>query len=150
MKKITILVLVLLTFGLITPVFAAPDPPTVGVRVNMYIADQTLTAGEPFYIRHGWQLTAGNVPGMGAYDFIIIIEGVPVDPGFRYLTVDPGTNNTVVYHLYNFPQGLPEGTYNIYGFWYAPCSSGTHPDTCTNPNQSVANGERTVTLVVTP
>ncbi len=150
MKKITILVLVLLTFGLITPVFAAPGPPTDGVQVNMFTPDQTLIAGEPFFIRHGWTLTEGNSRGMGALDFNIIIEGVPVDPGFRYITVDPETNETLVLHLYNFSQGLPEGTYTIYGFWYLQCIDGSHPDTCTNPYQSVANAERTVTLVVTP
>ncbi len=145
-------VLIFLMIALLSalPSFAAPDPPLEGVRVNMYIPEQTLTAGEPFYIRHGWTLTEGIVPGMGAFDFNIIIDGVPVDPGLRYLTVDPNTNLNHVYHLYNFPNGLPEGTYNIHGFWYLPCEDGSHPDTCTSQYQSVASYEMDVILIVTP
>ena len=144
MKKTSLIITILLIFAFSTPVSAAREAPVVGTQVSIFNSGiQTFQAGVPFYISHGWCWDVGKSQAIGLWDFKVSIDGKPVEDGIRY--IQPANQTTgcgqldygVVIRIYNFPEGMPVGTYIFEGFWYIPCQYGPDPSGCTNPNAPV-------------
>ncbi len=151
MKKITLIILVLFVLASAIPASAARELPTVGEVILIHPADVppppeviTFDAGKAFHIRHGWCWNTGTDQAVGVRDFRLSIDGVPVEDGLRFTQPSPdqtsGCGNLgfgSITRIYNFPDGLPAGTYTFEGFWYISCQYGPNPSECTDPNAPV-------------
>lgn len=150
MKKITIIILILFMFALITPASAAREIPIVGEQICLHPycdSEQTFFADEPFYVAHGWLLEGEHA--IGNWDFNLYIVGVPVPDGRRFISPAGNDEFGFVWRIYNFRNGLPAGEYTFVGFWFIPCQYGPDPSECTTPNEPVVAYENTVTITFT-
>jgi hypothetical protein len=110
-------------------------------------------AGKPFYIMHGWLPVFGETKAIGVFDFNLEINGEQVEDGLIYIQPYPGGDYGYFWRIYNFPQGMPEGTYTFVGRWYAPCQSQIvhNPSLdCPQPNEPLLSETSTVTITFTP
>lgn len=148
--------MILLIFAFSTPVSAAREPPVVGTKISIFNSGiQTFQAGVPFYISHGWCWDVGKSHAIGLWDFKLSIDGIPIENGIRY--IQPANQTTgcglsdlgVVSRIYNFPEGLPVGTYTFEGFWYISCQYGPDPSGCTDPNEPVLALQSNVIITFT-
>jgi hypothetical protein len=147
MKKITITILVLVMLVLATPASAAREIPSVGDRINIFNSgSQEFPANTPFHIRHGWTIDFSESQAIGAYDFILMVDGEPVEHGLRY--AQPKPDGTVL-RIYNFADGM-SGEHTFTGFWYVPCYAGPDPDNCQQPNKPVLSRTSEVVVTFTP
>jgi len=152
-KNITFVLVLGILFVLlalaVTPAGAERKNPAIGERINIGGAggDMNISAGVPFHIRHGWMTTPGGTQAIGIFDFDLEIEALNVRPGLRYFDFEAET----LMRIYNFPDGLPEGTYAYIGRWYAPCQY-VNEDLANCPilNKSVLFHETTGNIIVNP
>ena len=109
-------VLAILVLVIAVPVYANGKDP-IGTRVNLLAGDQAVSG--PFHVFHGsYTLLPNELPAFGKTDFTLEIDGVEQNGRFVNYVVDGALIHG---HLYNFPDGLPAGTYNFKGTWVAPC-----------------------------
>ncbi len=136
-------------------VFAAPGNPREGL----------VTAERPFHVRHGFinnsdeplgegfdvvmYITrwSGTVPTKGPFEFgqtyrftsDYVLRGTSDQCGPTYRTqTEP---ETCEWFVHDFPDGLPEGRYDLWAVWEAPCSAWVDlgfTDTCDDPSQIVS------------
>lgn len=154
MKKMIILLFFVFLLLAAAPA-AAETKETVGERINL--VDQTptqLVADTPFHIYHGWWVWAPVDTPIGRYDFQLDINGVIQKEDFVYRYVDSSDKPESLYRdwVFNFPDGLPEGTYTFTGHWFAPCrvvQEYGYPVTCPTPNDKleVITESLTVTFI---
>lgn len=152
MKKTTLVVLILFMLALVTPASAARELPVVGEQICIHsdcTPPETFLAGDPFYIRHGWLWDAGNNRGLGIWDFNLLLDGVPVADGIRYIVAPSDGLHGSITRIYNFPEGLPAGEYTFTGLWIITCQSGPNPSECATPNEPVIGGVNEVTIIFT-
>jgi hypothetical protein len=84
MRGMTILTaIVLVALGLALGA-SAETKARVGTRINLFGgAVQTLPAGQPFHVSHGWQLQGGTPHGgLGDYGFVLVVDGVELREDF--------------------------------------------------------------------
>jgi len=126
--------------------FMDPDNPGVG--------SGPFTAGEPFYIRHGF-INEGAEPLGPGYDVSIyvmsfedfassgevtrytsdyVVRGTSDQCGPTYKTQEGSA--TCEWFVHEFNDGLPEGRWALWAVWEAPCSAWVElgaTDTCSDP-----------------
>ena len=144
--------------------FMDPDNPMVG--------SGPWTAGRAFHVRHGFPARGPDPLGAG-FDVVLYITGMDPIPGefgggpagetVRYTsdyvlrgdseacgpTYKTQTDSvTCEWFVHDFPDGLPDGRYDLWAFWEAPCwawleygfvDSCTDPDTVTSMFSSGVN-----------
>jgi hypothetical protein len=137
--------------------FMDPNNPDVG--------SGPWTSGRPFHVRHGFVNTGDQPLGEG-FDVVMYItlwDGSPdaalqYQPGqtYRFSSdyVMRGTSDqcgptyktqtgseSCEWFVHDFPDGLPEGRYDLWAVWEAPCSAWVDlgfTDSCTDPNEVVS------------
>jgi hypothetical protein len=71
--------------------------------------------------------------GLGLFDFEMWIDGESVPADF-VSTMKLSTDGAGKLWVFNFPEGLPAGTYEVNGVWSYPCMAYDHPpSTCDSP-----------------
>ena len=133
---------------------------TVGDRIDLASPPATFTAGEPFYIQHGWGWETGEAPyqpaslALGKLQFTLAVDGEVIEPTFVWRTVD---DDRLFWQrwIFNFPDGLSAGTHRFTGTWSGPCMEMVHSNlyfgTCEQPTEVVvAIGPLTRTIEFTP
>jgi hypothetical protein len=117
MKKRTIAILAILAAMLAVVPAAAGGRGTVGGKLDLLgNCNEPMSYGEneAFHVIHGWK---EEPPGYRS--FRLYIDGAPIRGGLRFPSVDnstrPVTHGVLV--LYNFPSGMPAGTYTFRGEW---------------------------------
>ena len=144
-RSLTFVVLVILLTVAVIPVSASRPMPTTGEQINILSGgDRSIGAGEPFFIMQGW--TIDDTKNVGQYDFKLELAGVSLKNPLRFISKTVNLNM----RIYNFPEGLPAGTYAYTGRWYAPCGEFFDPADCAIPNQSVEAYSSIGNLLVTP
>ena len=130
-----------------TSAAAGREMPTVGDQVYIFNGgDIVINAGVPFHIRHGYLAKSIDADAIGVFDFNLEISGIQLKPGLRYTSPETG----LVQRIYNFPQGLPEGTYSYIGRWYAPCQYILGLAECPDPNKPVLDIIQTGKIIINP
>lgn len=153
MKKITLIILVLMFFGIATQVSAAHEPPTTGDLICIHPlcnppAMEAFPANSPFFIKHGWLFEVGT-QAIGTWDFNLIVDGVPVQDGIRIINIQADAKSGSISRLYNYPDGLPAGVHTLKGVWIIACQYGPDPSSCMTPNEPVVASENTVIVTFT-
>jgi hypothetical protein len=156
MKKriplVTVFLIVVL-LAAVTPVAADQKVP-VGERIRIYDGAMTFTAGTPFNIRHGW-IQPSTDEAIGVFDFTLDVNGVPQREAFKWFYVQSGDTDMLTRLIvYNFPEGMPIGTYTFTGHWYAPCQYAMdwlgYPGPCATPNAKVETNTRSLVVTFVP
>jgi len=148
MKKNMLIVLIIMALVLVTPASAAREQPVVGDRIFIFSDGvQRFPADSPFHIKHGWTVVPGETQAIGVHDFFLEIDDEPVLNGLRYISPNPHEAYGLAIRIFNFPNGLPAGTYTFKGFWYQPCQYQYSLAECPDPNESVLS--KTTTVVIT-
>ncbi len=136
---------------------AQPVTPTeVGARISVFGgATQTFPAGQPFHFSHGWQVKPDTDGALGAWRFLLTLDGVELNPDFIDLRqIDDPVNGHLIHRVYvfNFPNGLT-GTHVFGGTFAGPCdelvAQGFVSGPCVTPNAIVAADGYPVTTTVT-
>ncbi|HEX7621276.1 MAG TPA: hypothetical protein VF359_08765, partial [Anaerolineales bacterium] len=98
---------------------------------------------------HGWYGLTPGTQAIGIVDFQMEINGSSARPGVRYdaSNKQAGCEKFCVGTQYDFPNGLPAGTYTFTGNWIVPCQYGDNPSECSTPNQAIIIS--TVTTIIT-
>jgi len=156
MKKRIPLVTVFLIVALlaaVTPVAADQKAP-VGERIRIYDGAMTFAAGTPFNTRHGW-IQPSTDEAIGVFDFTLDVDGVPQRETFKWFYVQSGDPDMLTrLFVYNFPEGMPIGTYTFTGHWYAPCQYAVdwlgYPGPCATPNAKVETTTRSLVVTFVP
>ena len=139
------ILVIILSAVMIIPAGAARPSPAVGTQINILSGgDRTIGAGESFNISQGWGIDSNN--NLGTYRFTLEISGLSLGHPLHY--IDRAGNMNL--YVYNFPDGLPAGTYAYIGRWYAPCENFFDPATCANPHAIVEAYSSSGNLIVTP
>ncbi len=122
MKKIGLTVLLILAlFSTIAP-GRPKEMPTVGERINVWFSgEQTFQSGMPFHVYHGWIVFDADLRYFERARFGLYINGVLVEDSIRYTRPAETRGETLIVWIYNFPLGLPMGTYTFNGVWRVPC-----------------------------
>jgi hypothetical protein len=124
--------------------------PVVGERINIFNSgSQDFPADTPFHIRHGWVIDFSDSQAIGAYDFILMVDGELVENGLRYVQPNSDGDYGSVMRIYNFPEGM-SGVHTFTGFWYQPCYAGPDPESCQQPNKPVLSRTSEVVVTFTP
>jgi len=153
MKQISILAtfVVLLTVAAL-PAFADPAS-AVGERLIIRDGMTELTAGEPFHVRHGFKLCPSSRKAIGAWDFVLELDGIAQESHFYVENQHRpyGLPGIVKYRwwLTNYPEGLPAGEYAFTGTWFAPCQTVPGAE-CDTPNESAVLRSNVLTVTVSP
>jgi hypothetical protein len=130
MKKTIALLIMVVALVAIVPA-ASAGRGTVGEQINLLPecgSEIHFDADTAFHVIHGW----GGIPP-GFWDFRLYIDGTQIRGGQRFVTVEstrPYTRN--VRMAYNFPGGMPEGTYSFTGEWLLREKSEMTVFTCTH------------------
>jgi hypothetical protein len=141
MKKIFVAILLaslLLTwYGPATSAFAKDR---TGDEFNILLGTPLAhQSGEPFHFAHGWLLEPSTHSPAGLFDFYLELDGVIQTEDFIERSGSGG--NLLFFKVFNFPDGLPAGTYTFTGYWVGPCRSlvdqGFYPGPCAAPNEQV-------------
>ncbi len=149
MKKIMLIAMVVLMLAVASPAYAYTSRPLpiTGGLISLFVSPQTFQANTPFFIAGGWGgLDFSQTQAIGEYDFKLSIDGVPAGNGLRYISPNIDGTTGVAVRFYDFPQGLPAGTYTFTGYYYEPCQESSNPSGCV-VNQQVL--EMTASSVVT-
>lgn len=156
MKKLTLFVSIFVTIAVlaITMPEAADRNVPVGNQIRVRDAAINFTAGTPFNIRHGW-LQPSTDEAIGIFDFTLDVDGVPQPETFKWFYAESGVPDTLTrLWVYNFPEGMAEGTHTFTGHWFAPCQYAVdnldYPGTCATPNAKVETTARTLTITFVP
>ena len=105
-----------------------PPPGTPGPFIDDGInceCTKTFSANTPFHFRHGFGQPA-NLSHKGAFGFSLTVNGVPLAATTTQtltLPSPPGPAFQFLFWYYDFPNGLPAGTYTLHGVWTAPCEA---------------------------
>ena len=139
MKRLTTLLLVV-SFFLISSTVAARGNDPVGNRIDLVAGTPTsFPADTPFHVIHGW-LVDVTITNPGHAFFEVDVDGVLIEGAFLRVNAGRGTVQSRLW-LFNFPLGLPAGTYLITGHWYLSCNdavdSGLFAGPCVTPNEPV-------------
>jgi len=147
MKRLIAMAAVLiLAMGVMAPAAAGPTP--TGDPINILAGTPTtFPEGTAFHVEHGWGLQRGDRPA-GKFDFRLEIDGVDQGAGSLLRYRDGIFNNRT--RLFNYPDGLDEGTYVFTGKWYAPCGwavdAGWYQEECPKKNSPVLAQEESLTV----
>jgi hypothetical protein len=112
-----------LMFAVVAPAAPASAAPTLtGERINLLSPPATFDAGTPFHLRHGWCVTeTSDLRPVRHHDtrFEVRINGLPVK-GTVDLEPQAGEEAclAVKFFVFEFPDGLPAGSYPFDGRWY--------------------------------
>jgi hypothetical protein len=116
--------------------------PWIGERINVLVGaineeaegPTEFPADTPFHVRHGWLIPLGTG---GNFYFWLEIDGVDQGKGIKYqqLVSSNGDTEQLVFDVFNYPSGLPEGTYIFTGHWVGPCDSVLGPAECGSPSE---------------
>ncbi len=117
MKRVSVFVLAVLLFvALAVPAVAGHS---VGDRLSLF-GGTVPPAGAAFHVAHGFEFTPGGDDDPGRWDFVLLVDGVPVaDTGKEVIREGSMIDAR---RLYNFPDGLT-GVRHFEGFWYQSCRS---------------------------
>lgn len=137
MKK-KILILGLIAVLLMAVPASAKSKEPVGVQINLLTGSPTsVPAGDAFHLSHGWSVLIPDEGPVGAYNFRLEVDGVPVEADFALRESSRGRPTTVtVRWVFNFPAGMT-GTHTFTGHWDGPCQVYFDPATCPAPNATV-------------
>lgn len=138
MKKLVLVVLLL--FVIAMPVAAKGNDP-VGFRINILAGTPTeADADSPFHIAHGFDFVP-NEDKPGRFSFDMDIDGTYYEADFLLVNGAKEDGTQTRLWLFNFPDGLPAGTYTFTGHYYMSCrdavEDGIYPGPCTTPNEQV-------------
>ena len=131
--KTMILIGVIAAFGLTfgpaalgsNHVIAEPD----SERLNFFPElPSEYPADTAFHIRHGWGVVPGELGvALKDYNFHLFVDGYQETPDFvGCIDATQGESPPSPpcrSFLYDFPEGLSEGTYEFTGVWIAPCGA---------------------------
>lgn len=143
MKKILVSILLMLALLAIATPASADQKVRLGTRFNLLTSDPTtFTAGDPFHIAHGHALDISTSTAIGIYDFKLEVDGVLRDEDFVERSVVSGDPYPLsIFWVFNFPNGMTEGSHTFTGHWFSPCQQavdgGLIPGPCSTPNEKV-------------
>ena len=153
LRKLATVLTVFLMIGVMAaaPAVAAEDP--AGDQIVMFDpSPMTFPADTPFHVMHGFGLEVNLINAVGQVDFRLDIDGVDQGKGSLLNFGNAGPNFVVKLWLYNFEDGMSEGSYVFTGHWMYPCTNaveeGLVPGPCDKPNAPVEifTAGRTVTF----
>jgi hypothetical protein len=133
--KTRLSVLILIAVLVLTVPVSAKEHEPIGGRINLLLGAPTVyDAGEPFHILHGWWLDPEWEHPIGLWSFELKVDGNPMEEDFVTRWADPASP-LILYRLwvYNFPDGMPEGTVTFTGHWYGPCQAGVDTGLISGP-----------------
>jgi hypothetical protein len=147
---------ILILLAALAVVVAAPSAAqahqftTVGPAFNIFTGNpSTYPAGQPFHFLLGFDLpNDGSVDAIGKYSVALEVDGTLVEPDQQFfgpLPARPGFLGRV--WAWNFPSGLSAGVHTFTASFYTPCYATDGP--CSNPNEVVLFGSRTMTVTFT-
>ena len=123
-----ILPIVYVTIIIVAVVYVNWKDYTVGFWLNLYPdpknpPPEELTAGEPFHVVHGWVQEGSNPFGYAeGYEFRLEVDGSYVDPSYIVKQIgNQISGNPYIRYIFNFTNGMPEGTHTFTPHWIAPC-----------------------------
>ena len=151
-KSFIVLLLVLFVVSVFAPgSVALADSPhlRLGDRFNLFSATPTeYLANQPFHFAHG----TFDDRAMGRFDFILEVDGVEVEPSYVERTGSP--EGVLFLRVFNFPDGLPAGTYSFTGHWLGQCKlmveQGVYAGPCQNSGEQVIVATETLTVEFLP
>jgi hypothetical protein len=136
-----VLVFILLVLTLVfaaSPVIASPADRPVGDQIDVYNGGPTEFAADT---ADPGNTAEGGHP-LGLFGFRLSIDAVDQGPGLVLNDWISYDGERVLRRLwrYNYEDGLPAGTYEFTGYWYAPCAVAVqyeYTGPCANPRKSV-------------
>ena len=153
MKKTVVILLVLILIVFVTPVAAKKDV-RVGDQIHIWTGPDVFTAGEPFYIEHGWSFVSSvdHSVEIGLFNFELEVDGIPVDVDFVEHKVIKGDPNTLRnLWIFNFPDGMT-GKHTFTGLHSAPCKSavqaGYYEGPCANPTEIIYLSDQELVVTI--
>jgi hypothetical protein len=152
MKKMLVF-LVIISLLLATAPAAAKQKGLVGERIDIYSGTPTVYAADtPFHIYHTWWAWSPIDTPIGLYDFQLELDGVFIEEDFVARFVDSSELPLSHYlnWVFNFPNGLPEGTHTFTGHWFSSCKvliKYGFPVECSTPSEYFET--QTISLEVT-
>jgi hypothetical protein len=122
MKKKILIVLLIPFFVLAIPAAAKTKEP-VGQWISLGPASPTeFDANTAFHIIGGVYLWLPDDVPIGLYEFKLELDGVYLEEDFVDRFVDDHDPTTLGrIWVFNFPEGLPSGTYTFTGHFIVPC-----------------------------
>lgn len=105
-------------------------------------APEQFQAGEPFHISHGWAVNKELGVPKNEYSFHLFVDGHQEPPDFIGCIDEPAPAGSTECRafLYDFPDGLSEGTHEFVGVWIAPCGAFLPPwQSCVDPKAPMAH-----------
>lgn len=144
-RRFCVVVVLALLSAVVGSVPAAADRPApVADQFNLFFGvPSDYPADTPFHDTHGWTIGRES-KGAGLYNFELWIDGEYLSADFVWTDTsgfERGEGYIGRQWVINFPDGLPEGTYEFTGVWSAQCKFAAENDLyegpCDSPSEKV-------------